>query len=43
MTNPPMTKRRKRVRSHNFATLVGLPSYVAAFFVGNWARMRGTA
>lgn len=45
MTNPPMIKRDKQTRSHNFATLVGLPSFVVApFFVGNaWARIRGTA
>ncbi len=44
MTNPPKTKRDKQTRSHNFATLVDLPSYVAAFFAGNaWAPIRGTA
>ncbi|MDP4575194.1 hypothetical protein Q9K02_08615 [Qipengyuania sp. G39] len=45
MTNPPITKRDKQTRSHNFATLVGLLSFVVvAFFVGNaWARIRGTA
>lgn len=41
-----MTKPDKQTRSHNFATLVGLPTFVVvtAFFVGNtWARIRGTA
>ena len=28
MTNPPMTKRQKRVRSHNVATLVALLSFI---------------